>query len=36
MTNIERDYSDGEYSWNVIAQGMIDIYKEELLLKAKC
>lgn len=36
MTNIERDYSDGEYSWNVIAQGMIGIYKEELLLKAKC
>ena len=36
MTNIERDYSDGECSWNVIAQGMIDIYKEELLLKAKC
>ena len=33
MVNIERDYSDGECSWNVIAQGMIDIYKEKLLSK---
>lgn len=36
MANIERDYSDGECSWNVIAKGMIDIYKEKLLSKAKC
>ena len=28
--NIEHDYSEGKYSWNAIAQGIIDIYTKKL------
>ena len=30
MTNIERDYSDGDCSWSAIAQGIIDVYVDKL------
>ena len=30
MTNIERDYSDGDCSWSAIAQGIIDVYADKL------
>ena len=28
--NIEHDYSEGKYSWNAIAQGIIKVYTKKL------
>lgn len=28
--NIKHDYSEGKYSWNVIAQGIIDVYTKKM------
>ena len=28
--NIEHDYSEGKYSWNAIAQGIIEVYTKKL------